>query len=277
MNTEPAVRLGTPPPTDLSAARVALHFAVQPLAAAAYALLPARDDHVQSSIGWDAERRRFVGQELPQGRRAFLDPLALRLGVQDDAAREVASFPVAGATLEDLFADLAQVLDAPQLSLPTYDLPDSPLTSGAPFSAPGPQALQELVRWFELGASLVPQHSRAYLNDAPMRGWPHHFDLAALHSLDPTLDPEQARSINVGLSPGDDAYEEPYLYVTPYPAPKAAVLPPLLHGHWHTESYTAAILTATEIVAAGSAGDQHTLSEAFLENATDLALSLLDR
>lgn len=277
MNTESAVRLGTPPPTELSEARLILHLAVQPLAAAAYALLPARDDHTQSSIVWDAERRRFVGHELPLGRRTFLDPLALRLGVQDEEGREVASFPVVGATLEELFADLAEVLDAPKLSLPTYDLPDSPLTSGARFAAPEANALEELVRWFELGFDLLPEFARARLNDAPLRGWPHHFDFAALHSLDPDLDPEKARSINVGLSPGDCTYDEPYLYVTPYPAPKGALLPPVPHGHWHTEGYTAAILPGSELAAAGSGAEQRAVAEAFLGSATDASFTLLER
>ena len=277
MSTEPAARLGTPPPTELSEARLVLHFAAQPLVAAAYALLPARDDHVQSSVGWDAERRRFIGHELPEGRRAFLDPLALRLGVQDEEAREMASFPVVGATLDELSADLAEVLEAPELTLPSYDLPDSPFASGATFPAPPEGSVEELVRWFELGAGLVSEVARARFGGAPLRGWPHHFDFAALHSLDPDLDPETARSINVGLSPGDGTCDEPYLYVTPYPAPSADALPKLAHGRWHTEGYIAAVLTGSEMVAAGSAAEQRAVAEAFLASATDAAFALLER
>lgn len=49
---------------------------------------------------------------------------------------------------------------------------------------------------------------RVVLSPEP-RCWPHHFDLAVLFSLE-AGDPETARSIVVGVSPGDASFNMPY-------------------------------------------------------------------
>ena len=61
--------------------------------------------------------------------------------------------------------------------------------------------------------------------------------------------PEQARSVGAGMSPGDGTYGEPYFYVSPWPYPEQNVLPALKgKGFWHTEGFTAAVLTAKTIL-----------------------------
>ena len=61
---------------------------------------------------------------------------------------------------------------------------------------------------------------------------------------------ESARSIGVGLSPGDETYAQPYFYVSPWPAPKNPKLPALPPGgHWHTKDFFAAVATADELLA----------------------------
>jgi len=79
--------------------------------------------------------------------------------------------------------------------------------------------------------------------------WPHHFDIATLITLDvDEPDPETARSINVGLSPGDESYDEPYFYVTPWPEPREPEKEVLAGGGlWHKEDFTAAVLPASRL------------------------------
>ena len=49
----------------------------------------------------------------------------------------------------------------------------------------------------------------------------------------------------------DEYYDEPYFYVSLHPAPHATMLPGLPEvGHWHTDDFTAAITTASKILAA---------------------------
>jgi hypothetical protein len=73
-----------------------------------------------------------------------------------------------------------------------------------------------------------------------------------LIALDPPAPPaEEARSINVGMSPGDAAMPAPYFYVTPWPRPECGPPPPPAAGHWHTGGWFGAVLEADRITAAG--------------------------
>ena len=61
---------------------------------------------------------------------------------------------------------------------------------------------------------------------------------------------EASRSIGIGFSPGDEYYQEPYLYVSPYPVPKNPTPPALPSGgHWHTKDFFGAVATAQEFLA----------------------------
>jgi hypothetical protein len=108
------------------------------------------------------------------------------------------------------------------------------------------------------------------LSASPLRCWPHHFDLATLTTLT-ARDP--AGYIGVGISPGDDYYDEPYLYVSVYPKPDPATLPALpAPGHWHLRDFTGAVATAGRIVAAK---DPQAATDDFLRAAVDGALKIL--
>ena len=86
---------------------------------------------------------------------------------------------------------------------------------------------------------------------SPVRCWPHHFDVGSLIALDADAEPEEARSIGVGFSPGDGSYDQPYFYVTPWPYPDTAALPTLEAGaEWHTGGWTGAVLTADRLISA---------------------------
>jgi hypothetical protein len=101
----------------------------------------------------------------------------------------------------------------------------------------------------------------------PVRCWPHHFDLDTLVTIAP------GRTTGVGFSPGDDFYNEPYFYVSLYPGPDGASLPPLpAIGRWHTMPFTAAIATARRIV---EAKDQKREVEGFLDKAVEIAIKAL--
>jgi len=81
------------------------------------------------------------------------------------------------------------------------------------------------------------------------------------------------RTTGVGFSPGDDFYNEPYFYVSLYPGPDVAALPPLpAIGHWHATPFTAAIARARRIV---EAEDQKREVEAFLHAAVEIAIKAL--
>jgi hypothetical protein len=51
--------------------------------------------------------------------------------------------------------------------------------------------------------------------------------------------------VGVGISPGDEGYAHPYVYVNGWPAPDPADLPDLAPpGRWHTTGWVGAVLEA---------------------------------
>jgi len=261
--------LGAVDPRALVPARLALHAAAQPLAAAAYALLPPRADHSHANLFWSAGRAGFVGRPLPSGLRGFLDVRSLRAGLVAARGEERAAFALAGATLEQACARMAgalreagEELPAAGLALPEYDLPDSPLLAGARFPDPHAAELGELARWFDGAWSALARVSTRRLGGAEVRGWPHHFDLAALCPLDPGDGSGDARSVSAGFSPGDGTCAEPYFYVSPWPYPDPAELAPLGGGaRWHTAGFTAAVLPASDLLREAAAGRRARVDE----------------
>lgn len=137
-------------------------------------------------------------------------------------------------------------------------------------------ARAELAAWFANAdrslTRLRNEHAATMPSISPVRCWPHHFDIATLMFLE-TDDPEHARSVNVGLSPGDSSYDEPYFYVSPWPYPDAAKLPPLpAPGHWHTQGFIAAVAPASRII---SITDRQSAVEVFLQAAVAAAIGAL--
>ena len=74
--------------------------------------------------------------------------------------------------------------------------------------------------------------------------WPEHFDLA----LELGSASSGARAA-YGLSPGDDAHDEPYLYVAPWQAPEPSPL-------WRAESFAGAELSYASLLAAADQRDE---------------------
>jgi hypothetical protein len=62
--------------------------------------------------------------------------------------------------------------------------------------------------------------------------WPNCFDLSV-----ESFTMKNNEQIGVGISPGDDDSESPYLYVNPYPFDEKMVDPSLGIGKWHTTGW----------------------------------------
>ncbi len=240
----------------LSAARAPAHYAAQWLARAGYAYVPPKPDSSHTNVGWDDALDGFATHPLKGDLRLGLKIPQLSLVLVEGKA--ISSFPLDSRTDADARAWLdkelsARGLDAKALDQPLpYELPAHPIAKGGAYrineSAKG---LVTLAAWFgNANASLGrirEAHNSGKLQASPVRCWPHHFDLATLILLDG--DPEKGRSVNIGLSPGDGTYDEPYFYITPWPFPdraKLPLLPPI--GHWHTLGFTAAVVLASSIL-----------------------------
>ena len=273
--------IGKHDPAMLGKARLHAHYAVQWLARAARAYVAPQADDSHTNLGWDDALDGFTTHALKDGARLGLRISDLTL-VMLDAQR--ADFPLNGRTDADartwLGAQLsARGMDAVALDAPSpYAIDPDPIAGGAAYDVSNEKAaLRELAAWFsnaDRSLSLIRSQMTGRKHVAsPVRCWPHHFDLATLVSLD-EAGGETARSVNAGFSPGDEHYQEPYFYVSPYPYPDAAALPqPHALGHWHTRHFTAAIAPAKRIVAATHS--QHDV-EAFLAHAIEGSIKLLN-
>jgi len=259
----------------LAAARVQAHHATQWLARTAYAYVPPQPDDRHGNLGWDAAFGGLMSHPLPDGAQLGLRVTDLTLALfTTDASAPHDIFPLGGRHDPDACAWLMghagmRNLDPSALDAPLpYMLAEKP--DGSAYSVDA-EALDALAAWFTnanaaLGA--VREHIVARgLAAPPVCCWPHHFDLDSLVTVAP------GRTTGIGFEPGDAYYDEPYFYVSVFPAPDAATLPKLpAVGHWHTQNFTAAIATAQKIL---GAADQGGAVQEFLRAAVDATIKAL--
>lgn len=256
-------------------ARLQAHCALQWPARAARANLPEVADDSHASLTWDESLRAPMSAPLPGGLRVGLRISTLELISTRGAGTDV--FALAGKTDADASAWIDSALregglePAGMITLP-YEV------ERASYAAVDEAACAELSGWFA-AASAALEALRSQLVDlqpgaGPVYLWPHHFDIATLVRLEKG-DPEFARSVGVGLSPGDGHYAQPYAYVSPWPSPDAATLPPAPRGgHWHTQDFVAAVATADELLAVG---EKRAALLAFAQEAFGVVQGVLNR
>jgi hypothetical protein len=283
MNNSDWRPLGAVELRSLKEARLQAHYAVQWLARAARAYIPAKPDDSHTNLGWEPAINGFATHPLPGGERVGVSIAAMALIVlgAEGGPRAALALPTRkdsdahawlGGQLQDLSLNPAK-LDAPS----PWEMPAHPVGDGAPYEgAPLAAARTELAAWFANADRSLGRVRSDYvarqLTVSPVRCWPHHFDIAALIALEGG-DPEHARSVNAGLSPGDGSYDEPYFYVSPWPYPDTKKLPPLPSpGHWHTDGFLAAVAPATQIA---STADQQEAVDDFLDTAVAAAIKAL--
>jgi hypothetical protein len=197
------------------------------------------------------------------------------------AAKPAQSFALNGRTDAEIRAWLggemssrgfnAAALDAPS----PYEMPAHAIATGARYLTRGLEGeLGQLGLWYGNAQGMLSLMRKDLvgrkLSPPPVRCWPHHFDLDTLVTFGAG---EGARSMGAGFSPGDHYYDEPYFYISLYPGPDIAKLPPLpALGHWHNKDFTAAVVPAHQIVAAM---DQRSEVERVLRAAIDTAIDVL--
>ena len=278
--------LGALAPRTLTTARLDCHYCVQIASAVGVSLLAAAPDDSHSNLAWRRDLEAFVGRPAAEVKpfQAALRVRDLALLLLDGNGTPVADFSLPGQTLaagyEWINSTVASHLEQPAsktISPRPLALPSHGLATGGVIAAPA-DALEELARWYANADALISELTADNPHASEVRCWPHHFDIASLISLDPGADPETSRSIGVGMSPGDDSYDEPYFYVNPWPAPpQGSALPALASGgHWHTEGWTGAALPAGDLIA-GAADPRAQASRAkeFVESAMAASRKLL--
>ncbi|MEJ2236807.1 MAG: hypothetical protein P8X82_00785 [Gemmatimonadales bacterium] len=279
--------LGGVAPDALVETRIQLHWAVQVVGAVPLAVLEQAPDFSHANLGWIAEDAAFVTRQVGASPpvRVGLDLLNFDLTVRDAADGVVDTLRLEGKTLDDGYGWIAEMMGrygvgdvAPEdLHRPDQDFPDHVVRAGAPFTGGEAVARAELAHWYDNTLLLLSTVVRDYDNASPVRTWPHHFDMATLITLESAEDPEEMRSVGVGMVPGDVSYPEPYLYATPWPVPASPDMFPRLEGGgtWHTEGWVGAVLTGSTLVVAGDDPvAQAEQAQAFLASAIPAACEI---
>lgn len=277
------VPLGAVPPSELEAARLELHSAARAVGMVGKQLLEPAADHSHGSLEWVEELGALAGRPLRDGWRAALRVASQELLVLSGAGEvsdrldlRTQTVATASAWVHDRLLRRSEVARESEWApvAPTA-LPDAPAGLADTFG-PASAAHAELARWFGNVNGVLSHFAGREPGASPVRGWPHHFDLATLITFDANAEPEETRSVGLGLSPGDGSIGEPYLYVLPWPPPEPSALPPLESvGEWVTEGWVGGALAGSDIVAVGGGDDQATAAVLFFESGLARSKELL--
>ena len=273
-------RVGAIVPSALADTRLELHHAAQIIVSAAISYIPARPDDSHTAMSWSARQRALVTEPITAQRtiRIGLNVEDLRLDVLDDGDNSLASYPLPGRTITDANDWLATAVANERLDRSRftarkhYTIPNHVVATGAQFSTTATAERAELSRYWANAAAYLGALATTIPGASEVLTWPHHFDIATLTELPKTAS-GTTPTIGIGLSPGDDSYQEPYWYVGPNPRPDVSHAPKLAGGgRWHTVGWKGAALPASDFV---DAQDQRAQVNAFIESAVKECRKLL--
>ena len=265
----------------LRSARENQHQAAQLVALAARSLLPSDPGDGYANLEW--QHQMLLSQAFYKKFRTALGLANLTLKLMEEEV-PIAEYSLNGKSYEQALHWMKQELlhigaDGSKLktALP-YEIPVYPTAQGEPFQVEEKEAFYELANYFANADLVLRSMAQETTGASEVRCWPHHFDIATLITLAAHEDPEKAKTIGVGFSPGDGNYDRPYFYVTPWPYPKVTQkeLPALpAGGFWHTRGWIGAILSQTELAEIGNSETQYQGVKDYLQASTAHLKSLL--
>jgi hypothetical protein len=258
---------------ELENARKQIHQAAQLPAIAGRCLNPEDRGDVYAALSWDKKQSRLTSHPLEASRfRAALSISTFDLVIINKKDESVIHFNLKSKTYDEAFSWLTENLrqlgfDSNRLNkkLP-YQIPEYPTAKGEPFNHTNPAAFAELQKYYTNAVFILETISKKEKDVSQVRCWPHHFDIATLITIEKNSDPEKTKTIGVGLSPGDESYNEPYFYISPWPYPENKDnLPKPNYGHWYNQGWFGGVLTASEIIRQKDKSEQLKITENFIE------------
>jgi len=274
--------LGRAEPDRLVDARLQLHWAAQVVASVGYTFVDEMPAWAHLSLSLEDGRLVSQPASVDPSFRAGLDPATLEIVLFDAEGEIVESATANNRTLEEAYNWLTGAIsrytgEPVTLTRPDHDLPSHPIASArARFALRPGKHFHELSSWYHNAKMVIESVVSEFEHASPIRVWPHHFDIASLVTLDPDQHLDEARSIGVGLSPGDASSDQPYFYVTPWPYPQPDDVPDLPSGGtWHTVGWLGATLRADRVIDNNTTNAQQHAVEAFLRGAVTACHDML--
>jgi hypothetical protein len=250
--------LGSIAPEDLAAATLELHWAAQFIAAAGQTFVEPAADDSHRAMSWDAGARAFVSEPFagPYPFRVALRPEDLTLMLLDRTGGILGSEPLAERNLDEGYEWMTLAMatymggSPPVIEPPDFEIGDHPVQHGGRFTSGTGEEFGAIAALFGSAAAMLESVTAGRKDASSIRCWPHHFDIATLLTLEQDAEGAATRTVGIGMAPMGGGYDSWYWYVTPWPYPDVAALPPLGEtGAWHTEGWIGAVLQGTEVVA----------------------------
>ena len=276
-----------PAPAHLHETLINLHHAGQLVALTGNSLIPKRPDDSQSNLGWVMDLHWLLGHPITCGTQPLhmaLDTHTFRLLVTDEMHNILAQYNLVGKTSAEGLDWIRVVLpqfgiSADQIQPIThYALPPHPISDGAAFD-PDPEALNELTSHRHNAEIILSSYTSKFPTASSIRVWPHHFDSGSYIPVGQDENGNDNLSLSLGLAIPDELFSEGYYYITTWSKDgniDYSSLPELSAGEWNTQSWTGAVLRASEI-AALSGPMQLRLTQDFFDSGIRAALKLLGK
>jgi hypothetical protein len=257
--------------------RLQLHQACQMLAATGISFVDKEADDSHTNLEWVEELNAFESSPFGSHKQ-----LRLAVNFEDfklillDEDHDFSEFELNGKTEEQAITWYKNALKSsnfdpsPFTMKIHYDITETEQAKGLAFDLFDPASFLEFSNHYVNANLLLKNIASQNPGSSPVRCWPHHFDLGMIITV------EKIKSIGVGFSPGDDHYDEPYYYVSPWPYPDYSLLnnedlPG--EGIWHITGFVSAILTVSDFQ---RADNQKEYIEEFFDRAIAISKALIN-
>ncbi len=242
--------------SELATVREQLHQAVQSVAAVGRHFLEASKEDENAVLQWIPNPKRLAGKwiDTPKGKfRASISFSEGRIFLIDEQIKVIDSFEIHGNTFNQLmvwFEEHVGKLGLPvenfHVNLP-YELPIYPTQKKQAFDLSDMGLSDAFAHYYANSRIILEKLRGTFSGSGETTVWPHHFDQAVSVMLKDSGNPETSSYLGLGMSPGDDYYNQPYFYVNSWPYAEEDQLQPLKFGKWHTDDWVGAVFTAEEV------------------------------
>ena len=270
---------------DLNQVREQCHQAIQNVAAVGRSFLPPSKEDENANLEWDSNLQRLVGRWVEAEDVVFRSSLSIaefKVLLVNRDFETISEFELEGKTQTDVMVWLERQLgelgfefSRINLAYP-YEIPEYPTAKGEAFHITNKVAARELSRLYHNTLFILNDFLKGFGETESIKCWPHHFDIAGRIILLNSGDPSTTKSIGLGLSPGDQYYNEPYFYVSPWPYPSKELksIDSTL-GHWHEHDWIGAVLPVSKISHMDLIQDQRRSVLNFFQSPTEILIEIL--
>ncbi len=243
-------------PQALAGMRQQFHQAAQSVAAVGRFSLATSEDDGNAVLQWHTGLHALVGKwisgpvnEVRAGISILQGTIFIEKKESGLSSLEIdnKTYPQLMTWLEGQVGEAGLPVNEFSASLP-YEIPSYPTQKGAPFDVSNAEMRKALSNWYEDTDLVLSKLQPRFEQPMEMRVWPHRFDYAASVTLKDSGSADTSTYLGLGMSPGDENYDQPYFYVNSWPFVEEDRLKPLPYGSWHVDDWVGAVLLSEEVV-----------------------------